>query len=407
MKDSAKLIIATVIAIASISCGAFAPRPASTPTEMPTLPPTPSPTQVPTDVPTLLPPTATPPPTPNAQPRIVVDQSCTADNNMSAEINSGFLFSAQTFTAGVDGVLAGITIDVNASSIGTYPLHVAIRTVDGYGRPSTTILGETTLDSWSAPPTKIISFPQTIPVGMGNRYAIVVNYQGGAEVKGKPLGMWQGATGDPYPGGASFASVSDGLTWTPVIEDGDFHFETLVLVGKIPGSDFPFPTDTPALPVPTGTIEARPPNPTPSITLSPDQVHLSVSIQGLTNEKDQLALTSGDNESHRYCFSGCRDQSDLVLVWPDKILVQKDYPITYDQWTVLLEVAPGSSYVKNALKVAIQYKNETWACVNDVDMIQPRGEYQIIYVAYIDPPNYDPPVGTIPPYFPFTCTKNK
>jgi len=214
MKNLGKLTFATIVATASISCGIFAVKPGRQPTA-----------------------------TINDQATIVIDQSFTSDTNMGAEINSGFLYAAQTFTAQTDGILAGVSLDVTASSIGNYPLHVAVRTVEADGKPGLTVLGETTLDSRSAPLTRIISFPQAVNIRTGDRYAIVVNYEGGDEAKGKPLGIWQGATGDPYPGGSAFASESDGLTWTTVGE-GDFHFQTFFMLGPLPDGGLPVPANT-------------------------------------------------------------------------------------------------------------------------------------------------------------------
>jgi len=358
MKNLGKLIIAVIVAIASISCGAFAPKPTRLPT-----------------------------PTINDQATIVIDQSSISESNMGAEINSGYLYAAQTFTAQVDGVLAGVSIDVTASSIGTYPLHVALRTVGADGKPASIILGETTLDSWSAPPTRIISFPQTIAIRTGDQYAIVVNYEGGAEVKGKALGMWSGASGDTYPGGKSFFSESDGLTWTTT-GDGDFHFQTFVMVGPIPGGGLPVPTKTGSMP-----------GPKPS-----SGIHLSVTAKGLTSEKDQLALTSGDNETHRYCFSGCRDTSDLVEVANDKILVHEGYPITYDQWTVMLELAPDAAYARNSVEIGIVFKGESWSCINDLGSMGPQNDFLMVYVADMNEQANGVPVLALPQFF--SCAKS-
>jgi hypothetical protein len=361
MKNLGKLIIATFVALASISCGAFAPKPTRTATQMPTA-------------------------TLNDEATIVIDQSSLAETNMGAEINSGFLFVAQTFTAQVDGVLAGVSLDIIASSIGNYPLHVSIRTVETDGTPGSTILGETTLDSRSAPLARIISFPQTIAIRSGDHYAIVVNYEGGAELKGKPLGMWQGATGDPYPGGKCFSSESDGLTWVITV-DGDYHFQTFVMPGPWPSGNAPIPADTLS---PTGI----PPS---------SEVHLSASIKGLTNEKDQIALWSGDNETHRYCFSDCRDTSDLVRVTANEITVREGYPITYDTWGLMLDLAPNSAYPRDTLEVSIQYKGEIWSCINDLGDIEMRPNYWMVYVADMNPQANGVNVLAMPPYF--TCLK--
>jgi len=353
MKNLGKLVIATIVAVASISCGAFASKP----------------TQVPTA-------------TINDQATIVVDQSSIAETNMGAEINSGYLFAAQTFTAQASGVLAGVSLDITASSIGSYPLHVAIRTVDYEGNPGPAVLAETALDSQSAPPTRIISFPQAVAIRAGDRYAIVVDYAGGAEVKGKCLGIWSGATGDPYPGGKPFVSISDGLTWTTGGE-ADFHFQTFVRLGPMPSGGSVAATNT------VGSSKPE----------TASKTHLSVSTRGLTGKRDQLALWSGDNEPQRFCFSDCRDTSDFVQVKPDRITVQEGFPIVYDQWTVFLEIAPASVYPKNSIEIDILFKGVSWSCINDQGEMGPQSDFQIIYVASIDPLNNDPPVASMPPHF--------
>src|SRR6202035_4032791 len=60
-----------------------------------------------------------------------------------------------------------------------------------------------------------------------------VNYIGAPPLgAGEGQGYWLGATGNPYPGGAAFASV-DGNTWvedasSPGVSLGDLFFQTYV-----------------------------------------------------------------------------------------------------------------------------------------------------------------------------------
>jgi hypothetical protein len=160
----------------------------------------------------------------------VIDQSFTLPTNAGASINECCRFIAQTFTAGVTGTLAGVNLDVGSSS--SFPLHVAIRTVTASGTPSPTILGETTLDSSSAPLSQLITFPQTINLIVGVQYAIVVNYEG-APPPGpfQFQGIWSGTAGDLYTGGRISASLSDGISWfQDPVTDTDLHFQTYVTV---------------------------------------------------------------------------------------------------------------------------------------------------------------------------------
>jgi hypothetical protein len=141
---------------------------------------------------------------------------------------------------------SGVAIDVTSSPTSSLRLHVAIRTVTADGMPSPVILGETTLRSGSAPLSLVITFPQTITIVAGDQYAIVVNYKGAPPAgEGKSQGMWFGASGNTYPGGKSYGSISDGISWSEVA-DGDFHFQTYVILWTPPDSNEPpGPTPTP------------------------------------------------------------------------------------------------------------------------------------------------------------------
>jgi hypothetical protein len=155
------------------------------------------------------------------------DQSFTSPTDLGAAMNDCCRFVAQTFTAGLTGTLGGVNIDVLSGS--TFPLHIAIRAVIN-GVPSTTVLGETTLSSGSAPLSQLITFPQVIHITAGVRYAIVVNYEGAPPPSPDNFqGEWQGATGDRYPSGALYFSFLDGISW--VMSPGaDVHFQTYVNV---------------------------------------------------------------------------------------------------------------------------------------------------------------------------------
>ncbi len=160
----------------------------------------------------------------------VLDQSFTSPGYLGANINSCCRFVAQTFTAGLNGTLTGINVDI--TTIGNYPLHIAIRTVAN-GAPSSTVLGETTLGVVSAPLSLLITFPQTIHVVSGIEYAIVADYEGAPA--GEWQGWWNGASGvggDPYPRGTEYTSYSDGVSWVRRVDD--LHFQTYVEVELTP-----------------------------------------------------------------------------------------------------------------------------------------------------------------------------
>lgn len=145
-------------------------------------------------------------------------------------LNSGIgvleLFTAQTYTAGLTGTLAGVNIDLNTNLAVPpgYPLQIAIYNVSG-GVPTGTALGSYTLPgNTSAPLSLLITFPQVIAQVAGTQYAIVVTYLGVPANYGLNLGTWYGATGG-YSGGEAFYSA-DGSSWTTV--GGDLHFQTHV-----------------------------------------------------------------------------------------------------------------------------------------------------------------------------------
>jgi hypothetical protein len=159
---------------------------------------------------------------------LILDQSFTTPTDLGAAINDCCRFVAQTFTAGLTGTLGGVNIDVLSGS--KFPLHVAIRAVIN-GVPTTTVLGETTFSSGSAPLSQLITFPQVIHITAGVQYAIVVNYEGAPPPSPDNFqGEWQGATGDEYPGGALYFSFLDGISWVILTPGADVHFQTYVNV---------------------------------------------------------------------------------------------------------------------------------------------------------------------------------
>jgi hypothetical protein len=158
-----------------------------------------------------------------------LDQSFTSPSNLSGLINECCAYIGQTFTAGRTGVLSGVNIDVTAFRT-SLPLNVAIRAVDSSGLPSSTVLGDAGLESSTSPLTRLITFPQDIPVAAGTQYAIVVNYdRAPPEGPGNALGTWYGASGDGYPRGHEVYSFDYGVTWSSYSSEGfDLHFQTYV-----------------------------------------------------------------------------------------------------------------------------------------------------------------------------------
>jgi len=55
-----------------------------------------------------------------------------------------------------------------------------------------------------------------------------VSYIGAPPIgAGQGQGIWLGSTGNTYPGGNGYSSISDGFTWSEG-ENKDFHFQTYV-----------------------------------------------------------------------------------------------------------------------------------------------------------------------------------
>lgn len=170
----------------------------------------------------------------------VVDQSFTTfsgTGTLSAYINEADAYVAQTFTAGVTGILTGVSIDIlsdtvsGSPAISPFPMNVSIYTVVD-GVPTSNILGAT-VGPGSIPLSYLISFSAPMAIESGTQYAIAVNYIGAPPIgPGAGQGFWVGATGNPYSGGAAFASV-DGNKWfeedsSPGVPVGDLFFQTYV-----------------------------------------------------------------------------------------------------------------------------------------------------------------------------------
>lgn len=167
---------------------------------------------------------------------IVLDQSSTPQTSLGCLINEGAAFVAQTYRAGMSGVLSGIKLnilsraDLNPQMVSAvYPLHISIREVL-QGFPSTRVLGETIINDGSAPPDRFVSFSGSIRQEAGTRYAIVVHYLNAPSAgAGQWLGNWSGSTGDQYPGGELFYGP-EGETWyVSSLKDHDVQFQTFVV----------------------------------------------------------------------------------------------------------------------------------------------------------------------------------
>jgi len=131
-------------------------------------------------------------------------------------------FEGQSFTAGLTGLLDQVNLAVfQQGTIGD--LTVQIRTVDGGGLPTTTVLGSGTVPMASLPtpalPVALTSVPLTTPAAVvaGTQYAIVVFGDSVFDINGEISGT--------YPGGQAVVNFSG--TWIPVF-GVDLAFQTFV-----------------------------------------------------------------------------------------------------------------------------------------------------------------------------------
>jgi hypothetical protein len=143
--------------------------------------------------------------------------------NLGVMINGAYSTVAQTYTAGVTGVLREVAVDIFPSALA--PLRVSIRGVTD-GRPNADILGEVLLDRAGSQLSQRIVFPEFIAQESGSQYAIAVDCPGVAP-SGLGNGTWAGEVNDQYPAGRLFGS-SDGQSWADIGPGFDVHFQTFV-----------------------------------------------------------------------------------------------------------------------------------------------------------------------------------
>lgn len=154
---------------------------------------------------------------------VVADQSY-APKTTGNTISNCCSVVAQTYTAGLTGNLAGVALEISSTS--DLPLHVGIRTVSN-GEPTSTVLGETTLQTSHTTLSDVIAFPKAIPQEAGTQYAIVVDYGPGAPPTAM-ISNWEATTQGTYMGGRLLSS--NGTGWTSVIngEEANARFITFV-----------------------------------------------------------------------------------------------------------------------------------------------------------------------------------
>lgn len=152
---------------------------------------------------------------------IVVDQSFTSPTSLYTFFANPRI--AQTFTAGIDGNLVGVNLDL----LDDVPLSVAIYDTVG-GQPANRVLAEATVPGPVSFAT-FIEFSSPVRMVAGNQYAIVVSQPQAVN----PMAAWVGAAGsvsfDYYPGGQEWVQTgpADNPVWG-FYESYDLHFRTYV-----------------------------------------------------------------------------------------------------------------------------------------------------------------------------------
>lgn len=161
---------------------------------------------------------------------VEIDQSFTSPFNLDAGLYGNPALSAQTYTAGIDGDLVGVAIDVTALNT-TFVARIQLQSVVG-GAPSNVVLGETqAAQGGDLNINTMIPFPTPIPQVAGQQYAIVVNYPDAPPFVDGIINVssWNGAFDNEYPAGTFASTFDGGTTWDNLDQGFDLHFQTFVI----------------------------------------------------------------------------------------------------------------------------------------------------------------------------------
>ncbi len=135
-------------------------------------------------------------------------------NPNSSEIPS--VARCQTFTAAATGHLHKVMLKIHGDPRAEDSLIVEIRSVDGNGYPTSTVLGRSVFDFKQVSKGELVAFgfQHPIPVVSGTKYAIVVRSPFTSYDKHYGLGGWGiNCSKDPCTGGDAFLSEDNGNTW--------------------------------------------------------------------------------------------------------------------------------------------------------------------------------------------------
>ena len=164
---------------------------------------------------------------------IRLDQSVTNYTGLNAIVNECCRHVAQTFTAGLNGELVAVAVDVrlNRSDGLSFPLRVGVTRVAG-GIPTLNYLADTVVPSGQTLLSNVLLLNRPVRQSAGDVFAIVVNYEGAPPAgAGNGIAVWLGDVAAPYSGGAPFAkdeSVGPDF-WHSFAGLGDQLFATYVV----------------------------------------------------------------------------------------------------------------------------------------------------------------------------------
>lgn len=166
---------------------------------------------------------------------VLLDQSFGSPDQLqlSAAINDCCPFVAQTYTAGLTGVLVGVSLAIEVGNPSR--LQVAITDVTTIGSPGLTTLGTISVAGGRTESDDLLRFTTLVPQVAGTQYAIVLSYP--EAPLGTGPGTWGGAVDNPYRGGEMwFASGADRWMYGPFDRNADLFFETYVAPVPEPAS---------------------------------------------------------------------------------------------------------------------------------------------------------------------------
>ena len=168
---------------------------------------------------------------PTASGALILDQS-SAGNGSRENINVCCEFIGQTFTVGLGGALAAVSVDVR-SLVGA-PMRVGVLETTG-GTPGQNVLTSASVIG-SSPLDRIIRFASPIAVTPGEVLALAVWFPNVAS-HSVTAGIWTGTAGNAYGGGQAFSgtlAIDDNyaspIEWRPNGRFGevDVNFRTYI-----------------------------------------------------------------------------------------------------------------------------------------------------------------------------------